>query len=365
MKLRGLPAAQDIQRGESNAIKSLLSAIAELQKKAAMLDDLVDAGIVAVNPKGRVYDPSEEDESDFTDSINVKPDAPTGLSVRTSANLAFLSWDIPKFQPRLAYAEVWELAAPLFQDNVDYVIGEFTTYEGVVYRFTSDHPAAAWDVGDVSVAVAGDLVIGNTNNRHQSAISTAIAPLDVNGGTSYFWVRLVTYDGVAGLFSSSIGVHAQTSDLDAGGIDVVALRRTSDVTTGAGDTIIAFTDGVTVREINEAPLAVLTGSGTGEVTIPDDQGYTQFRLTAYLRTTGNGAGSYRLYFRRNGATDHDKSLGNSINNNSAMYGGKSLSFITPWMDITSGGDIIYLMLEAPTGQSVSASYGIGLQVELK
>ena len=365
MKLKALPTSQGIQRGEPNAIKSLLGAISELQRKSAFLDDLVSAGVVAVNSRGGVYDPSSDAETDFTASINAKPDAPTDLSAKTTSSLAFLSWAIPKFQPKLAYAEIWELAAPLFSDTTDYVIGDFVTYEGMVYRFTSDHAAAVWDAGDVSAAGGSDLILRNANNRHQSAISTAIVPLDVNGGTSYFWVRLVTSDGVAGVFSSSVGVQAQTQELSAGGVDVVSLVRTSDVVTGTGDTTIGFTVGVTTREIDEAPAAVLIGSSTGEVTIPDDQGYTQFRLTAYLKLSGNGLGSYRLYFRRNGVDAHDKAVGNSINNNTAMYGGKALNFITPWMNITSGGDIIYLRLESPGSQSVVATSGIGLQVELK
>jgi hypothetical protein len=365
MKLRALPAAQEIQRGSSNAIKSLLSAIAELQKKAAFLDDLVSAGIVAIDSKGGVYDPSEEDKSAFTSAINDKPDAPTRLSARATGSLAFLSWTIPKFQPQLAYAEVWELAAPVFSDTIDYVTGDFITYEGTVYRFTSDHAAAAWDASDVSAAGASDLVVSNANNRHQSPISSAIAPLDINGGTSYFWVRLVTSDGVAGTFSSSVGVKAQSIDNSVSdAISVISLKRNSNYTTAAGTNVIPFSNSVTSIEIDDTG-GMFTYESGGEIGIPDDQGFTQFRVTGSLMITGSNAGLYKLFFKRNGSITHSHRVGNTVMIDAAASGERPLNFISQWMDITAGGEVIGLALYSHGSQTIYSSDNIGLQFELR
>lgn len=365
MKFKALPAAQDLQRGETNSFKALLAAIAELQSKSVIIDDLIGTGLVAVDARGRVYDPSAVDETAFTDAINIKPEAPSDLSARASISLAFLSWTIPKFQPQLAYAEVWELAAPLFSESTDYEIGDFVTYEGTVYIFTSTHPAGAWNAGHVNTAGAGDLVIGNANNRHQSPISTAIVPLDVNGGTSYFWVRLVTSDGVAGEFSSSIGVQAQSLAIAASNVDVVSLIRTgSNLVTGGTTSTIPLTNAAITREIDQAPAAVLTANGAGEVTIKADQGYSYFRQTAFATAADNGAGKYTLHYMRNGVDNHNRSLGNTSSYSSSDGTNHRMSFITPWLPITPTDDVIYLRVSAPTGTTILGGTGIGLQVEL-
>lgn len=208
MRTRGLPTAQEIQRREPNALKALLDAVDELQRKAAFVDDLIATGVINRDANGVLYDPDSDDSTAFDTTNTTKPSAPSGLSAATTADLAFLSWTIPPFQPPLAYSDVWELPAPAFRDDVDYVIGDFVTYLSVVYIFTSDHTAGAWNAGHVSAAGAGDLVVNNTINRYQTPIGSAVVPLDVNGGISYFWVRLVSESGVAGTFSASIGVEA-------------------------------------------------------------------------------------------------------------------------------------------------------------
>ena len=212
--MKQLPAAQDLHRGSPAAFKALMLAIDELQRISATKIELIQAGIVRKNSRGTLYNPSTVEKTAFNTTSSATPDAPTGLSVTTTSNLAFLSWTIPPFQPSLAFAEVWELAAPAFREDTDYVIGDFVTYSGTVYYFTSDHTAGIWNAGHVSAAGAGDLVIGNANTRHQTPVSSAIIPLDIIGGTSYFWVRLISQTGVSGEFSSSTGITASAKSIE-------------------------------------------------------------------------------------------------------------------------------------------------------
>jgi hypothetical protein len=361
MNLRGLPTAQELQRHEPNAIKSLLDVVGELQQKAALLDDLVNAGIVRVDVRGNVYNPNSDDKALFSDPINVRPDAPTGLAAKTTSNLAFLSWTIPPFQPALESAEVWELAAPIFNDSVNYEVGEFVTYNGIVYVFTSTHPAGAWNASHVEVADSSDLVIGNANNRHSTQISTAIVPLDVNGGTSYFWVRLVSQAGTAGLFSSSIGVQAQSKELDGGNVAVVSIYKNTNESVSSTSTIV-LSSSDTTREIDDAPSAV-TLTGGGEVTISDSEGFTQFRLTGFASVYTSTNGRHVLYWSRNGVGAHSRCIGDSFSCVGSGY--YKMTFITPWIPISSGGEVILLMLIVQGTATLIATQGTGLQVELR
>lgn len=46
--------------------------------------------------------------------------------------------------------------ANAFDANTAYTAGDYVTYNGILYKFTTDHPAGAWDASDVQTAVLGD-----------------------------------------------------------------------------------------------------------------------------------------------------------------------------------------------------------------
>ena len=205
---KDLPTAKRLENGDSVAFKRLLLAVKELQADAAPLSGLINAGIARTTTKGVIYDPKTTNEAAFDSTDNTVPDAPTGLTADATQNLVFLEWTIPDFQPLLSSSEVWIINAPLFRDDTAYVIGDFVTYLTVVYIFTSNHSAGVWNAGDVSAAGAGDLIVTNAKERYQTPVNSAVIAVDVGGGTVYVWVRLISFNNVAGEFSASAAVAA-------------------------------------------------------------------------------------------------------------------------------------------------------------
>lgn len=55
------------------------------------------------------------------------------------------------------YSSLWETLAPAFSTSTSYTIGQYVTYDGGLYRFTSAHPAGAWSSSDTTAAVVGNV----------------------------------------------------------------------------------------------------------------------------------------------------------------------------------------------------------------
>lgn len=55
------------------------------------------------------------------------------------------------------YSSLWETLAPAFSTSTAYTIGQYVTYDGGLYRFTSAHPAGAWSSSDTTAAVVGNV----------------------------------------------------------------------------------------------------------------------------------------------------------------------------------------------------------------
>lgn len=201
---KDLPSAQQLERGDVNAFKRLLLAVKQLQDDATPFSGLVSAGIARKADNGTIFNPNADDENPFDNTDNTKPGTPTGLTATATAGIAFLQWVIPNFQPVLSHSEVWILSAPAFREDINYAIGDFVTYSSTVYKFTTAHTAAVWDATDVTAAGAGDLVIANAKERYETPIGSGLIPIDLVGGTAYCWVRLISFSGVAGDFSSRV-----------------------------------------------------------------------------------------------------------------------------------------------------------------
>ena len=56
------------------------------------------------------------------------------------------------------YSDLWKTIAPVFSTGTDYVVGQYVTYSGKMYRFTTAHPAGDWNSSHVTaVNVGGEL----------------------------------------------------------------------------------------------------------------------------------------------------------------------------------------------------------------
>ena len=54
------------------------------------------------------------------------------------------------------YSSLWTSLAPAFSTSNAYAVGDYVTYDGGLYRFTSAHAAGSWSASDVSAAVIGN-----------------------------------------------------------------------------------------------------------------------------------------------------------------------------------------------------------------
>ena len=54
------------------------------------------------------------------------------------------------------YSDLWETLAPAFSTSAAYSVGQYVTYDGGLYKFTSAHAAGSWSSGDVVAANIGN-----------------------------------------------------------------------------------------------------------------------------------------------------------------------------------------------------------------
>ncbi len=284
-----LPTSQQLSRSEPQAFRLLLLAMEELQRTTTKTSDLVNAGVVNETATKKIYDPNATVEAPFSPQVNEIPGAPTSLTVVTTSNLAFLQWVNPPFQPTISYSEVWMLVAPSFREDISYVIGDFVTYASTVYIFTSNHAAGVWVAGDVAAAGAGDLITDNADYRYREGVTSAVVPMDLVEGTAYFWVRLVTDEGVEGIsgeFSSATAVTATAKPAD--GDFPIGTEFPSQASPGAkflelnGQTLtrasysehFAWANGAGIVQAEGGKAAAQYGDGDGSTTysLPDYRG---------------------------------------------------------------------------------------------
>ena len=79
------------------------------------------------------------------------------------------------------YSELWETLAPAFDTNKNYVVGQFVTYDGAMYRFVNDH-SGAWAAADVTaVNIGAELTAANsalsTISNENNALNVAEYPV--------------------------------------------------------------------------------------------------------------------------------------------------------------------------------------------
>ncbi len=148
-------------------------------------------------------------------------------------------------------------------------------------------------------------------------------------------------------------------------VDVVSLLRQQDLEmAGQGWQDIPFPEAISLREIDDAPAAVLWDPD-GWIRIADDQGYRRFRLNGYCTANASQPGRYRLGFHRNPeGYQHARNVADTCLKSTQDPEPLSLAFQSAWLPIRTGGEILRLALETPDGVVVEAAAGIGLQIEL-
>lgn len=68
------------------------------------------------------------------------------------------------------YSALWASLAPAFSTSTNYTAGQYVTYNGALYRFTTDHSAGAWNSAQVTATN-----IGADVNDLKSAVSVQLA----------------------------------------------------------------------------------------------------------------------------------------------------------------------------------------------
>ena len=94
--------------------------------------------------------------------------------------------------------------APAFDTTVSYSVGDYVTYQGDVYRFTSNHSAGAWASADVTkVDIGAELKskVGTSALDGKADLSDLAA--DFSTSVSYVQGDYVNYNGDIYKFTSN------------------------------------------------------------------------------------------------------------------------------------------------------------------
>jgi hypothetical protein len=118
-------------------------------------------------------------------------------------------------------------------------------------------------------------------------------------------------------------------------------------------------------EFNDDPGVVSLNASTGQITIASGSPYSRFRVTGYCTADSYGNGVYALTFSRNGVDQHSRTAGNEVVDSTGGAAFPLLSFVSTWLPLSAGGEVLELVLNTPTNCYVRGAYGMGLQVELK
>jgi lysophospholipase L1-like esterase len=150
-------------------------------------------------------------------------------------------------------------------------------------------------------------------------------------------------------------------------IDIVTLIRTDEIQLlGEGWHNLPLTHVLAIREIDEAPNAVITNDADGAIIIAHDQDYSSFKVSGFCTVDAMAAGIYQLSFSRSPAGQlHDRGAGSGVIKSSDLPETLPLSFESLWLPIQTGGESLFLSLNTPGDVTIDGSRGIGVQIELR
>ena len=108
------------------------------------------------------------------------------------------------------YAKEADLAQE-FSTATNYVIGDYVTYLGNFYKFTSNHNAGAWDSNDVTTVDVVTL-LGNKTDKVASAVDGNFAGLDASGNLTDSGKKASDF-----ILATEKGANEGVAELDAHG----------------------------------------------------------------------------------------------------------------------------------------------------
>lgn len=127
------------------------------------------------------------------------------------------NWRAEVIEVKLGKTNLTVIAPPFYADTT-YYKGQYVTHDGKCYKFTSDHPAAAWNSGHVTeVYIGSELSNIDANWRAEvvdlkngKADTVLLAPA-FYAGTNYVIGQYVTYSGKLYRFTSNHSAGAWNS----------------------------------------------------------------------------------------------------------------------------------------------------------
>lgn len=213
------------------------------------------AGSITEDMTGYVYNMSEEFTTDsrFVEGSGKKYPAGTNVVVAnvSSTTTADMKLDVIGSFVDVdaimdAIADVADMIADDFDDATAYTTGDVVKYEDVLYKFTSDHAAGAWDSSDVAETTVADLIAAlvtslSTVNGRVDTVLSDIAPT-FSSSTAYTAGDIVVYNDVLYKFTADHAAGAwSTSDTTAATVaDLISAAEPDALTTEQVNALIAL-----------------------------------------------------------------------------------------------------------------------------
>ena len=202
------------------------------------------------------------------------------------------------------YSALWTKLAPAFSDNTNYVAGQYVTYNGGVYRFTTTHSAGSWnsshvvstniggELTDLKSAINNSLVhedwsinpvkgyyLATATGKRTSSSKYAISGLWNKSGRIAFELTDNTYEYWLSFYNENGDVSTPTGYLGCTSI-VQGVQYISDT---------AAKIGITFRRTDQAILSdadVAAIKAAAKVYYSTDTSLTQERIAADAKATG-------------------------------------------------------------------------------
>lgn len=145
------------------------------------------------------------------------------------------------------YTALWTSLAKAFSASKSYAVGDYVTYNGKVYRFTSAHPAGSWDGGDAVAVALGDEIKGiDTSDVLRYSAQSLTTAQKTQARQNIDADTMVRY--VSQSLSSSQKTQARTNIAAAGSADLTAeATARAEADTALGNTVSTLSDEVHVQ----------------------------------------------------------------------------------------------------------------------
>ncbi|MCU7840849.1 MAG: SGNH/GDSL hydrolase family protein [Candidatus Thiodiazotropha sp. (ex Troendleina suluensis)] len=173
-----------------------------------------------------------------------------------------------------------------------------------------------------------------------------------------YYIKYLVGNDVFGPYSFTV---SGTYSGGSGGVTVAKFTRSVSV----GVPVNTWYDiPLNTTEFNDDPTNITLNATTGQVDIAYGAGYTRFRLSGWATFNSGGNGTYTLAHKRNGVAQPSQSIGNGQIDSTVGAAYPLVSFVAPWSEIDSGGEIIFLEAYCSNNATLEGAYRMGLQIEV-